>query len=141
MLYSSPYRRRFANSEKERGEGRGETEKEKSPSRGIAKRYFEFHGNATWDSEINQIQLHNPDYRVRNLIYLRVIVHAICFTIPCTAGRRKRHRRYFAGTGMNLADPSWPWGNLSNCMLVIVITARPAIIAAKSQSALPFSRP
>ena len=28
----------------------------------------------TWDSEINQIQLHNSDYRVRNLIYLHVIV-------------------------------------------------------------------
>jgi len=30
--------------------------------------------DGTQDSEINQIQSHNSDYRVRNLIYLRVIV-------------------------------------------------------------------
>lgn len=94
-------------------------------------------------SEINQIQSRNSDYRVRNLIYLRVIVVPFVLRYCISAGRRKRlrYRRCFAHAGMNLDDPSRPRGNLSNCMLVIVVTARPAIIVAKSQSALPFSRP
>lgn len=75
--------------EKEREKDGQETgkEKEKSRSRRIAKCYFEFHSNATWNSEINQIQLHNSDYRVRNLIYLRVIVppFVLRYRIPLDA--------------------------------------------------------
>ena len=59
---------------KGRGERERERERERSCSWRIAKHYFEFHSDGTRDSEINQIQSHNSDYRVRNLIYLSVIV-------------------------------------------------------------------
>lgn len=121
---------------------RGKIENEKSRVVGeLQNAILNFIATLLGDSEINQIQLRDSDYRVRNLIYLRVIVppFVLRYRIPLDAVNG--NRRYFGGTGMNLADPSWPWGNLSNCMLVIVITARPAIITAKSQSALPFSGP
>lgn len=77
--------------ERERG-GRG------SYSWRIAKHYFEFHSDGTRDSEINQIQSHNSDYRVRNLIYLHVIVvpFILRYGIPPDAVNGWRYRWYLA---------------------------------------------
>lgn len=98
-----------------RGKTEGEMDREgergRSYSWRIAKQYFEFHSDGTRDSEINQIQSHNSDYRVRNLIYLHVIVvpFILRYGIPLDAVNGWRYRRGGTWrTGMNLADPSWP---------------------------------